>query len=306
MIAFRSRSSLHVCLLLPLSIAFAILHPALCSAQENSAEPEMPLAEPKADAELKADAEGCSDLSAFPRLTASVILECSGGESYELNVPLKPGPSGYARQKNVRGSYEYRGYQIFDEEQEQQAFENLSQLFSISGFVIKYSENQSVLSGRKENTWIVMHLSGAFYNVTLVNEKEEPWTPIKTAEEIGRQIRANYRAAIYGIQFSPDGSAVVEENSKMLEELLKFLKSNPKGKYTLESHKMSDGGTEKDDLEITGKQAQVLVAWLEAHGVAPQRLQAKGAGRSKPLTENDTPAEIERNERIELVETAAR
>jgi len=66
---------------------------------------------------------------------------------------------------------------------------------------------------------------------------------------------------------------------------------------------MSDGDTGKEDLEITQKRAQVLVAWLEGHGVAPQRLQAKGVGRSKPLTESDTPTEMERNERVELAET---
>ena len=203
----------------------------------------------------------------------------------------------------MRGAYEYRGYQILEEEQQQQAFENLSQLLSIAGFLVKYSESPSTLVGRKENTWIVVRLSGELYNVTVVNAKEEPWTPVKNADEIGRKIKANYRAAIYGIQFSPDGATVMEENSKILEELLKFLKANPKARFVLESHRMSDGDTGKEDLEITQKRAQVLVAWLEGHGVAPQRLQAKGVGRSKPLTENDTPTEMERNERVELAET---
>jgi outer membrane protein OmpA-like peptidoglycan-associated protein len=68
----------------------------------------------------------------------------------------------------------------------------------------------------------------------------------------------------------------------------------------VESHKMSEDGNPEDDQEITQKRATAIVAWLEAHGIATGRLQPKGLGRSKPVTENDTPLEIQRNERIEL------
>ena len=58
---------------------------------------------------------------------------------------------------------------------------------------------------------------------------------------------------------------------------------------------------EKEDQDRTDKRAQTLLAWLEAHGIQAEHIQAVGLGRSRPLTDNDTPSEIEQNERIELI-----
>jgi len=78
------------------------------------------------------------------------------------------------------------------------------------------------------------------------------------------------------------------------------LKENPNLGIIVESHKFSTNGNAENDLEITKKRANAVVDWLVAHGVTAGRLQSKALGRTKPLTENDTPIEIQRNERIAL------
>lgn len=114
------------------------------------------------------------------------------------------------------------------------------------------------------------------------------------------------RVAIYGIEFSPDNQAVVEENSKILGEVLMYLKGNSGLTIDVESYKSSINGSAEDDQEITRKRAQAVAGWLETHGIAAVRLQPKAFGRNKPITENDTPMEVQRNERIELAKTAPR
>jgi outer membrane protein OmpA-like peptidoglycan-associated protein len=136
--------------------------------------------------------------------------------------------------------------------------------------------------------------------VSVVHAKEDPWTPVKDAPEISREMEAHHRVAVYGIEFSPDNQAVTEENSKILGEVLKYFKGNPGLAVDVESHKISKNGNAEDDQEITRNRARAVVAWLEAHGIAAGRLQPKALGRNKPITENDTPLEIQRNERIEL------
>jgi outer membrane protein OmpA-like peptidoglycan-associated protein len=96
---------------------------------------------------------------------------------------------------------------------------------------------------------------------------------------------------------------VEEKNSKVLAEVLKYLKENSGSSVIIESHKMSGDQKEQWDLEITDKRAKAVTTWLVTHGIAPGRLEPKGLGRTKPITQNDTPLEVQQNERIELVQS---
>jgi outer membrane protein OmpA-like peptidoglycan-associated protein len=221
-------------------------------------------------------------------------------------MPLKPDARGFAREKSVRGIYEFREYQITQVGQQEQAFENLMQLAPIAGFIVKYSASPSTITARNGDTWILINVSGDFYDVSVVRAKDEPWTPpFKNAEEMAREMDAHSRVAIYGIEFSPTTQAINENDSKILLEVLKYLKEHPNLAVIIESHKFSIKGSAEGDLEITGKRANAVVDWLVAHGITAGRLQSKGLGRTRPVTENDTAIEVQRNERIALAKAAS-
>jgi len=220
-------------------------------------------------------------------------------------MPLKPDAQGFAQEKSVRGDYEFREYQIPQADQQEHAFENLMRLAPMAGFIVKYSADPSTITARKADTWIRINVGGEFYDVSVVRVKEDPWTPpFKGAREISREMDTNARVAIYGIEFSPDNQAVLPENSKILAEVLTYLKVNPGLTIDVESHRMSSNGNAQDDQEITRKRAKAVIDWLVAHGIALACLQPKALGHNKPITENDTPLEVQRNERIELAKTA--
>lgn len=275
--------------------ACVIASPSACIAQETSDPP----------AENRTDAEGCTDLAAFPKLPTSIILSCRSAESAEMTFPLKPDDQGRARDKVVHGAFEYRDYQIEDASQQEQAYANLLQLLPMSGFTIKYADSPTKITARSENAWILVSVSGEIYSVTLLQPASEAWTQATNEKEIAEQIAAHSRVAIYGLQFSPDNKHVLRQNSAILEEVFKYLKDNPTVSVIVESHKMSASGNAHDDEEITNQRASTVVSWLQNSGIEAARLRHEGLGRSKALNENDTTAEIEQNERIELVKAGS-
>lgn len=288
---FIKELPLTVRVMLVFAFVFAGFLSIPCRAQENPGSQQ--------------DAEGCTDLTIFPKLPASFIESCRNSALVEVNMPLKPSADGNSRERKVSGNYEFREYALPQGTDEAQAFGQLIQLLPIAGFTVKYVAEPATISARKEDTWILIQISGESYNVTLVKGQPESWTSVKNAEEISREIELNSRVAIYGINFSPDNQTIVEEKSSILGEVLKCLKANPKGVFVVESHKMSEVGSSENDQEITGRRAKAVVSWLEAHGIAAGRLQPKGLGGSKPITENDTESEIRRNERIVLIKNPA-
>jgi flagellar motor protein MotB len=275
--------------------AAAILLPARCLAQGDS------------DAQTDESGpgnSGCADLSALSRLPESVIVSCEKADSVDVTMPLKPDAQGNAREKPLRGAYEFREYQILNADEQEHAFDNLTRLLGIAGFTVQYSSSPSTITAQNQDTWILIEINGESYDVRVVHPAERSWTPVHDAQEISREMQAHGRVGIYGIEFSPDNRAVIEEHSKILGQVLSYLQVNSGVAVDVESHKMSASGNADEDLEITRQRAQAVVAWLAAHGIAAGRLEPKAFGRNKPITENDTPSGLKRNERIELAKTA--
>src|ERR1700722_13838965 len=210
-----------------------ILLPARCAAQDNL-DPDT--------GELRENNSGCTDLSVLSKLPSSLIVSCEKRDSAEVTLPLAPDAQGYGREKSVHGPYEFREYQIHDADQQEQAFDTLTRLLGIAGFIVKYSSSPSTITGRNQDIWVLVKISGEYYDVSVVRSIESPWTPVKDAHEISGEMQAHGHVAIYGIEFSPDNQAVIEESSKILGEVLAYLKGNPGLIIDVESHKMSKNG----------------------------------------------------------------
>lgn len=246
------------------------------------------------------DVPACPRLAVFPQLPMSVVESCQKDDSVEVTLPLKPDANGIAQEKRVRGAYEFREYRI-PEQDRGYAFDSLMNLIPMAGFVVKYSYKPSTITARKGDTWILINVSDESYNVSVVVPPQESWTPVKTAEEIAREMKAHGRVDIYGIEFSPKDQSIQETQSDILSEILKYLKSNPDLSVLIESHKISTIGTSEDDSEITRERANAVMDWLIAHGVARSRVQPWPCGRDNPIADNESPTGAQRNERIVLV-----
>jgi outer membrane protein OmpA-like peptidoglycan-associated protein len=221
-----------------------------------------------------------------------------------VTFPLKPDAQGNAQEKRVRGAYEFREYQV-KKSQQDDAFDNMMRELPQAGFRIKFSSKPSIITARKEDIWVLVNFSGESYNVSLVKGPPEVWAFAKTAAEISREMQAHNRVDIYGIQFSSDDQSILEQESPILFETLKYLEQNNDISVIVESDKMTPNRPAEVDSEICRERANSVVDWLIAHGIARSRVQPRAAGRNNPITENESPSEIQRNERIVLVKISS-
>jgi len=270
--------------------------PPTCQAQENPYDPSN---------ESTQDVPGCPRLPEFPVLALTVLESCQKGDSVEVTLPLKPDSNGLAQEKRVRGAYEFREYRIPESEREY-AFDNVMNLLPMMGFVVKYSNKPATITARKGDTWILVNFGSESYTASVVYPPQESWTPVKTAEEITREMNAHGRVDIYGIEFSSRDQSIQEKQvqdkqTDILFEILKYLKANPNVSILVESHKFSAFGAPEDDSEVTRERANAVMDWLIAHGIARSRVQPRPCGRDKPIADNESPAGAQRNERIVLV-----
>ena len=281
---------LHVRLVLGFAFCCVTQLSPTCQAQQNPNESTQ-------------DAPDCPRLPVFPVLPMTVVESCQKGDSVGVTLPLKPDAQGLAQEKRVRGAYEFREY-LIPESARENAFDSLMNLLPMMGFFVKYSNKPATITARKGDTWMLINVSGESYDVSVVVVPPEPWTPVKTAEEIDREMKAHGRVDIYGIQFSSKDQffqAIVEEQSDILSEILKYLKANSDVSVIIESHKFSTIGAPENDLEITRQRANAVMDWLIAHGVARSRVQPRPRGRDNPIADNESPVGVQRNERIVLV-----
>jgi outer membrane protein OmpA-like peptidoglycan-associated protein len=286
-----------LCLSFAIALAYVcvLMLPAVCLAQQT--DPNGP------PTDANQDASGCAPLTILWPIAGATVENCQHGDSVEVTFLLKPDAQGNAQEKRVRGAYEFREYQV-EQSQQELAFDNMMRELPMAGFKIKYSSKPSTITARKEAIWALINFSGESYSVSLVKEPPEVWASAKTAADISREMQAHNRVDIYGIQFSPDDQSILEKESQILFEILRYLKQNNDISVVVESDKITPNRLPEVDSEITGKRANAVMDWLIAHGVARSRVQPRPAGRNNPITENESPSEIQRNERIVLIKSA--
>jgi hypothetical protein len=246
---------------------------------------------------------GCPPHAVLPPAASAKLISCQKADSVEVSLPLKPDANGNAKEKRVRGAYEFREYGTKNLEQDF-TFQSLLDALPAVGFVVKYSYKPSTITARNGDLWILINVSDDTYNTTIVRAPSEEWPTVKTAEEISREMQVHNRVDIYGIEFSPDDQSILEKESQILFEILKYLKQNNDMSVIVESDKITPSQPPEVDSEITRERANAVMDWLIAHGIARPRVQPRPAGRNNPITENESSSEIQRNERIVLIKAA--
>jgi peptidoglycan-associated lipoprotein len=119
------------------------------------------------------------------------------------------------------------------------------------------------------------------------------------------KIEINKIFALKNIYFEFDKANINDPASKELDKLVQTLTDNPEIKIELGSHTDSVG-TYEYNLSLSQRRAESSVSYLVQHGIAPDRLVAKGYGEYKPIARNtnpdgtDNPAGRDMNRRTEF------
>lgn len=91
------------------------------------------------------------------------------------------------------------------------------------------------------------------------------------------------------------------KSEPVLEEIKEVLQQHPEWtKIEVQSH-TDNVGNAKYNETFSGLRAESVKKWLVDHGVAAERLVARGYGSNKPIADNATKAGKEKNRRVQLV-----
>lgn len=119
------------------------------------------------------------------------------------------------------------------------------------------------------------------------------------------KIELNKIFVLENIYYDYNKYNIREDAAKELDKLAQLLIDNPEIKIELSSHTDSVD-SDSYNLELSQRRAESAVRYLVQHGIAPDRLIAKGYGESKPIARNtnpdgsDNPAGRQRNRRTEF------
>jgi peptidoglycan-associated lipoprotein len=119
------------------------------------------------------------------------------------------------------------------------------------------------------------------------------------------KIELNKIFVLENIYYNFNRAEIREDAAKELDKLVQLLTDNPEIKIELSSH--TDSIDDRAyNLELSQRRAESAVRYLVQHGIAPDRLIAKGYGEDKPIAKNthpdgsDNPVGRQKNRRTEF------
>ena len=105
------------------------------------------------------------------------------------------------------------------------------------------------------------------------------------------------------IQFALDSATILPESTGLLTEIADALIKNPRIKKVEVQGHTDNTGTPDHNNTLSQDRANAVTNWLTAHGVAADRMTAKGFGQNKPLVPNVTAGNRARNRRVQFIIT---
>jgi outer membrane protein OmpA-like peptidoglycan-associated protein len=161
---------------------------------------------------------------------------------------------------------------------------------------------------RKKNRRVDIFITTKTAEMIKVVEKEiiEDKDPVLSIEKIN-SLEVGESIALKGMEFIP-GRHILQEYSKAtLVELLSIMKTKSNLKIEIQGHICCDySGNDGLDWDTQTKnlsenRAKHVYEYLIQEGISTKRLKYKGFGSSKPLVEEITKADQQRNRRVEIM-----
>ncbi len=145
--------------------------------------------------------------------------------------------------------------------------------------------------------------TGAFplhgYVVVLEREGMKQSLGFLDASAMKKAIDTAGRVTLY-INFDLDKATLRPDAQPIVAEIGKLMDSDPTLKLSIEGH-TDNTGTPAHNQALSTSRARSVLGALVGLGIDPARLQSKGFGQDKPLTDNGSEDGRAKNRRVELV-----
>ena len=102
-----------------------------------------------------------------------------------------------------------------------------------------------------------------------------------------------------GVRFDNDSDVLRHESDVILDEATATLKRYPEFKVEVAGYTDSRGGS-AHNLDLSSRRAKAVMDYFIAHGIAADRLRAKGYGEADPVANNYLEEGRMKNRRVDL------
>jgi outer membrane protein OmpA-like peptidoglycan-associated protein len=103
------------------------------------------------------------------------------------------------------------------------------------------------------------------------------------------------------VQFKSGSSVIMAESNDLLSQVADVLLRHTQiERVEVQGHTDSTGGRDMN-MKLSQARADAVRDWLVEHGVGAERLEGKGYGPDHPIRPNDTPANRQKNRRVQFI-----
>lgn len=176
---------------------------------------------------------------------------------------------------------------------------------SVNGsFVKAYIDNQRVINDPDGITRPISHIGmklGTGGNTSIT--KNMMFSNFRVAEggkDIKSALDTEGKIVTHGILFDTGSDRIRPESAATLKGILDILNGNPALRFSIEGHTDNQGNNAANQ-PLSERRAAAVSSWLTYKGIAPNRLQSKGWGASRPIDTNDSAEGRANNRRVEFV-----
>jgi outer membrane protein OmpA-like peptidoglycan-associated protein len=106
---------------------------------------------------------------------------------------------------------------------------------------------------------------------------------------------------LYGVLFDFNKSTLQQASDAALQPVANLMASAKGPRAEVQGH-TDNIGNDAYNQTLSEERAKAVVAWLAQHGVAADRLAAKGYGKTKPIADNGSDEGRARNRRVEIAD----
>ena len=123
------------------------------------------------------------------------------------------------------------------------------------------------------------------------------------AVDLGASLTKACHIALYGVLFDFNKSTLLASSDAALQPAANMLAANKTLKVEVQGH-TDNVGNDPYNQTLSEARAKAVVTWLTQHGVAADRLTAKGYGKTKPVADNGSDEGRAKNRRVEIADPA--
>jgi len=121
------------------------------------------------------------------------------------------------------------------------------------------------------------------------------------AVDLGATLAKACHVALYGVLFDFNKSTLQPSSDATLQPAANMMTTDKTLKLEVQGH-TDNAGNDAYNQTLSEARAKAVVTWLTQHGVAADRLTAKGYGKTKPVADNGSDEGRAKNRRVEIAD----